>query len=387
MRKYRILFLCLWILSLVSISFFGGAVSYGFFFGITFLPVVSLIYISCVYFRFKIYQELGSRNMVCGQPEDYTFILQNESSFAFSGVGVRLFADFSYVEELPGDVEYELLPGGRFTYKTRLVCRYRGEYEVGIREVTVTDFLRLFRVSYANPGVIKAVVRPRLVCLEELKGMEEFQAPLQREVLSGTEPDILVRNYVEGDSLRQIHWKSTARQGKLLSRTMAGEERQGIALFCDMARFGRKPEEYLPLENRILETFLALGYFFARKDMGFSVCYAQKMPVRKQVSGMKDFDDFYQGMSMSVFGENGDFLSLVEQEVSRGGLWGMRLIFLILHEMDGRMMEATQKLAAAGLQVVVYVVTDGDIRNILRQSSGRRKILQVPVEEPLEGRL
>ena len=69
--------------------------------------------------------------MVCGQPEDYTFILQNENFFAFSGVGVKLFSDFSYVEELPGDTEYELLPGDRFTYKTRLVCRYRGEYEVG----------------------------------------------------------------------------------------------------------------------------------------------------------------------------------------------------------------------------------------------------------------
>lgn len=387
MRKYRILFLCLWILSLVSISFFGGAVSYGFFFGMSLLPVVCLIYISCVYFRFKIYQELGSRNMVCGEPQDYDFILQNESSFAFSGVGVRLFSDFSYVEELPGDVEYELLPGDRFTYKTRMVCRYRGEYEVGIREVVVTDFLRLFRVSYANPGVIKAVVRPRLVLLEELKGMEEFQAPLQREILSGTEPDILVRNYGEGDSLRQIHWKSTARQGKLVTRTVVGEEKQGIILFCDMTRFGRKAEEYLPLENRMLETFLALGYFLARKDMGFSACYAQKIPVRMQIGGMADFDHFYQSVSMTVFGENGDFLSLVEQEVSRGGLWGSRMAFLVVHEMDGRMMEATQKLAAAGLPVVVYAVTDSDIREVLRQSGGRRRILQVPIEEPLEGRL
>lgn len=387
MRKYRILFLCLWILSLVSISFFGGAVSYGFFFGMSLLPAVCLIYISCVYFRFKIYQELESRNMVCGQPQDYHFILQNESFFAFSGVGVKLFSDFSYVEELPGDAEYELLPGDRFTYKTRLVCRYRGEYEVGIKEVTVTDFLRLFRVSYANPGVIKAVVRPRLILLKELKGMEEFQAPLQREALSGTEPDILVRNYAEGDSLRQIHWKSTARQGKLLTRTVVGEEKQGIVLFCDMTRFGRKAEEYLPLENRMLETLLALGYFFARKDMGFSVCYAQKTPVRMQIRGMTDFDDFYQSVSMTVFGENGDFLSLVEQELARGGLWGSRMIFLILHEMDERMMEATQKLAEAGLPMVIYAVTDGDIRKFLRQGGGRRRIFQVPIEESLEGRL
>ena len=134
-KKYRFLFLCLWVLSLAAISFSGGAVSYGFFFGMTVLPFVSLFYILCVYLRFKIYQELGSRSMVCGEPTEYFFVLENEEYFAFTGVSIRLFSDFSYVEELPDDTEYELLPGDRFTYETRLVCKYRGEYEVGVKEV------------------------------------------------------------------------------------------------------------------------------------------------------------------------------------------------------------------------------------------------------------
>lgn len=81
------------------------------FFGMSLLPVVSLGYITYVYFRFKIYQEIGNRNMVCGRPESYFFMLKNEDYFAYAGVSIRLFSDFSYVEELPGDTEYELLPG------------------------------------------------------------------------------------------------------------------------------------------------------------------------------------------------------------------------------------------------------------------------------------
>ena len=46
----------LWLLSLVAISFYGGAVSYGFFFGLTLVPVVSAVYLLAVYLRFKIYQ-------------------------------------------------------------------------------------------------------------------------------------------------------------------------------------------------------------------------------------------------------------------------------------------------------------------------------------------
>ena len=387
MRKYRLLFLCLWVLSLVAISFYGGVISYGFFFGMSLLPIVSLVYIFCVYLHFKIYQELGSRNMVCGQPEDYFFILQNENNFAFTGVSVRLFSGFSYVEELPGDIEYELLPGDKFTYKTRLVCKYRGEYEVGIKEVTVTDFLRLFRVRYANPGAIKALVRPKLVQLEELKGMEEFQAPLQRETLTGTEPDILVRDYIEGDSLKQIHWKSTARAGKLLTRIRAGEEKQGISLFCDMTRFSRKAEEYLPLENKMLEVLLALGCYFARKNMVFSAFYNQGGPVRKLVRGMEDFDGFYQSVAEVHFEEKSKFPDLVGQVLVQGGIWDSRIAFFVLHELDGSMMEITQKLAAGGMPVVLYVVTDRDIREYAGQGGVRRKIIQVPIEDPLEGRL
>lgn len=387
MRARRMALLFLWILSLVAISFFGGAVSYGFFFAVTLVPVVSIIYILLVYIRFKIYQELGSRTLVCGEPVDYFFVLQNEDYFAFTGVSVRLFSDFSYVEELPGDVEYELLPGDRFTYETRLVCRYRGEYEVGVGEVVVTDFLRLVRVRYANPGTIRAIVRPRVVRLAELNGIEEFQAILQRETSSDTEPDILVREYAPGDALKQIHWKATARAGKLMTRTRTGEEKLGITLFCDLTRFCRKAEEYLPLENRILEVLLALGFFFAGKDMGFTAYYGQKGLVREQVQGMKDFDGFYQKISDVAFEEQGDILALLDEAAVRGGLWDSRILFLILHRVDNRVLETVERLAAEGRAVVIYAVTDSDIQDYVRQGVRRWKIIQVPIDEPLEGRL
>ena len=50
MRRW--MFFGLWILSLAAITFYGGAVSYGFFFGVSLLPLVCLGYIACVYCRF-----------------------------------------------------------------------------------------------------------------------------------------------------------------------------------------------------------------------------------------------------------------------------------------------------------------------------------------------
>ena len=47
----------------------------------------------------------------------------------------------------------------------------------------------------------------------------------------------------------------------------------------------------------------------------------------------------------------------------------------------------TEQMAETGLLVVLYVVTDEDMTEYLRQSNERRKIVLVPTEADLEGRL
>ncbi|MBQ7959331.1 MAG: hypothetical protein IJ330_06465 [Oscillospiraceae bacterium] len=61
MRRNRIIWFCLWILSLVGISFHGGIISYGFFIAVTITPVFSLFYLLLVYALFHILQNVERR--------------------------------------------------------------------------------------------------------------------------------------------------------------------------------------------------------------------------------------------------------------------------------------------------------------------------------------
>ena len=79
LAKRRWFLFGVWILSLVAISFYGGVVSYSFFFGVTLVPFISFAYLLAVYIFFRIYQKVESRDMVCGQPTPYFFVLQNET--------------------------------------------------------------------------------------------------------------------------------------------------------------------------------------------------------------------------------------------------------------------------------------------------------------------
>lgn len=388
MRKRRLGLLGLWILSLTAISFYGGAVSYGFFFGVTLLPVISLVYLALVYWRFRIYQKVESRNMVCGQPMPYFFVLKNDDYCPFASISVRLYSSFSYVEKLPGDTEYELLPGDEYTFETKLVCKYRGEYEVGVKEIVVTDFFRLFRFTYRIPGAIKAVVLPKVTRLTALNSIESLSVLLQRDAFrADTEPDVVVRDYIAGDALKQIHWKATARERKLKVRNRTGEEKQGIALLCDTKRCSRHRKEYLPVENKLLEVMLALGIFLAERNMAFTAYYGQNGMAKKHVDGIGDFDSFYEEMSKVVYSDDESFLQTLTDAVEKNALLENRVIFCVLHELTEELMLMTAKLAEAGILVILYVVTQANLEEYLRQSNERRKIIAIPVEAELEGRV
>lgn len=388
MKLHRWIYFGLWILSLVAISFYGGTISYGFFFGLTLLPVCCLLYLVFVYRSFKIYQKVNSRNMVCGQPMPYFFVLQNDSFFAFSGVNVKLFSSFSYVEELPDGKEYELLPKDKHIFETQLVCKYRGEYEVGVKEITVTDFLRLFRFRYRVPETIKAIVLPKIVRVKELSSIQDISLFLQKDTAVSAEvPDVSIRDYTEGDSLKRIHWKATAREQKLKVRNLIGEEKQGIALFCDTNRYSEDMHEYLPVENKILETLLALGIFFAEKNISFGVYYGQSVPVYRQINGLRDFESFYlQTANISFCREENTSKRFLETAMA-GVFSHCKIVFAVLHTLDASVLEILDKLTADGTIAVVYLISNRSDLEYENLNTLRKKIFVLSPDDDLEGRL
>lgn len=388
MRIRRLCLLGLWILSLVAISVRGGVISYGFFFGVTLIPVLSLLYILCVYLLFKLYQKIDCRSMVCGQPMSYFFVLQNESYFPVASISVRLYSSFSTVEDLPTDTEYELLAKDKCTFETKMTCKYRGEYEVGVKEIVVTDFLRLFRVTYPVSEPIKALVKPRIPKLSSVSSLENLAVYLQRDTLSAaTEADVLVRDYVAGDALKQIHWKVSAREQELKVRKRIGEEKQGIALLFDTKRYSKKMHDYIPLENKILETVLALSGFLAEKNIGYEVCYGQSGLKKMPVNNVRDFDMLYEAVSGVMYRKDEAFTETLKTAVKSGVTLQNKVLLLVLHELSPEIMQMTEEISETGILVVLYVVTEEDVTDYLRQSNERRKIILIPVEDGPEGRL
>ncbi|MCR5847493.1 MAG: DUF58 domain-containing protein [Lachnospiraceae bacterium] len=383
MWRNRLIVLGLFILSIIAISFFGGPVTYGFFFLMLLIPIVSIAYIIIVYYRHRIYQGIVTKNVVVGTPTDYYFTLQNEDFYSFSGVKVEYYSDFSSISELDDDYEYELPPYTGLKKETILVCKYRGEYEVGIKNITIQDYLRLFRFTFKIKESLRAVVMPRLEILDSLSHLNSNNIRNDSNI-APTEPDVLVREYIPGDDIRSINWKMSAHMGKPFVRTKIGEETQSIGIIMDSCRYSPdEPKDYLPLENKILETTIALVHFYLTHGIGTAVYTYEKMPRNYYLQGIQSFEDFYAAMSEFSFDPD-SVSSKLFAAVSNAGITSNSMVYMILHDCSAEFLYLSEILRRNGITVVVYHISDKDDSNINAETDKKIVYQRIGYEDRLK---
>ncbi len=148
-------------------------------------------------------------------------------------------ASVSVVERFArlGERRIPLRRDGRFL-RGRYVLRSvpRGRYSLDQATALVEDpfGLEQGRVPLAEQGAL--LVLPRIVELDLLFSESGARADNGRRLLlrrpSGFDVHS-VREYEEGESLRKVHWKSTARRGQLMVKELQDEPRDEVAILLD----------------------------------------------------------------------------------------------------------------------------------------------------------
>ena len=385
MLRNRIIVSLLWIVSLVGITFYGGTISYGFFIAVTLLPLLSFSYLLCVRLRFSIYQKLEGKTFVSNHAIPYFFTLQDEAKFAFAGVKVYFYSDFSSLTELRDGVEYELFPDTGITRDTTLVCRYRGSYNVGIRSVEITDFLRLFRMRYKNKEPLEVFIRPDTVILSDLASVRMPRLLARESAQNGSVPEAIVREYQPGDSLRRIHWKASAKEGRLLVRRVTGEQQQQVCILLSTFRGTEKPEEYLPPENKMLEISLALSSYFLRRRIPVCASHLTQTTEICRMDSADAFNRYYEICAHLTFSPSfGDDL-LFEGLLKRPDAVNGHIAFFVLSIWSPEAERFAEILNSNGTAVVVYlVVPKGTPAIILPKTLPRTVMIQVSPDADLK---
>ena len=381
--RNRIIFIGLWGASILSITFYGGVISYGLFGMLTLLPLVSFGYVLYVLYSFKIYQEMGYRWIQVNQRVPFYFSLVNEFFLGYAGVRVCYYSSFSSIIGMEDQIEYELPPATRIHQESELICKYRGSYLVGIKEIEATDYFRLIRLTYRNREPLKAVVRPRLVQLEQLRCMDELGIATREFAMADTRPDVLVRRYEPGDDLRQINWKVSARANELMVRKRIGERGQGVYILFTTDRKEEDEYQYLPPENKVLETVLAFALFYAEKKIDSVTYYMQNTLECVRLSGIESFDRYYETISGAEFHRSYEPQRLLAMLGNMRELFEAQLVIYVVYELTEIGVQLARRLAQNGVFVLICLISEAAEASV-PEGLPHVKVIRIASDQPLQ---
>ncbi len=367
----------LFILSLVGISFYGGPVTYVFFGTILMIPVMSYLYIFYVIFALKIFQKTDGRDMISGTPSDFYITLQNEGWISFSSLRIIFYSSFSTVSEIDDGAVYELPPQSSILKTTKLLCRYRGEYNVGIEKIVVGDYLGIFSVTYRIREPLSVIVSPAIVHMTDIGGRDNRYDAQYDDPRKRTDPDITVREYSYGDDLRFVNWKATSVMNNLMIRERHGEEKSGILIVMDPGRYHDDAGLYLPAENKVMELVLSLSLYFMENNVPTDVLFMPDDIEKITIRNVADYETLYGSMTGYHFRNDASLKSISDKEETGPLFGGYRMIIVVCQsnrdETDGLL----SILNVDNIPVRVYLIGNNEPGNDLFDAdrSGRTEFI------------
>jgi uncharacterized protein (DUF58 family) len=112
----------------------------------------------------------------------------------------------------------------------------RGRYPIEAAQIVIEDPFGLERVEVELPSQSSILVYPRLVDVDRLFSESGARTPEGRRLLlrrpSGFDLHS-VREYERGESLRRVHWPSTAKRGQLMVKELEDSPRDETAVLLD----------------------------------------------------------------------------------------------------------------------------------------------------------
>jgi uncharacterized protein (DUF58 family) len=130
-------------------------------------------------------------------------------------------------------------PKRRLLVAARSTCRQRGRFRLGPVDLVSGDPFGLFRVRARVAGEHTIIVYPAIVDLPSF-GTLPGDLPggaIQGKRVHFTTPNVsTVREYVPGDSFNRIHWRTTARTGRLMVKDFELDPFSDLWLLLDLSR-------------------------------------------------------------------------------------------------------------------------------------------------------
>ncbi|MCG5212413.1 DUF58 domain-containing protein [Streptosporangium sp. KLBMP 9127] len=154
-------------------------------------------------------------------------------------------------------------------YKVR--SDLRGRFPIGPLSVRITDPFGLVELARGFTISDTLVVTPQVMALPHVRLSGEWTGggdSRTRSVAAAGDDDVAPREYRQGDDLRRVHWRSTARHGELMVRREEQQWQSRGALLLDTRRYAHRGEGPRSSFEVAVSAAASIGVHLAREGLG-----------------------------------------------------------------------------------------------------------------------
>lgn len=179
--------------------------------------------------------------LVVGDELSEEFELRNDSALPV------LWAEFLDHSDLPGYNPGRVIGCGSSTtyrWNAKMTCRRRGVYRLGPHQLVLGDPFHLFTLTIDFAENEAILIYPRVLHLPpvQLPQGSTTGSARRQHPLWGTQPAATVRDYQSTDSLRYVHWRTTAHRSHLMVKELETEPSGAVWILLDLHQAAHQGE-------------------------------------------------------------------------------------------------------------------------------------------------
>ncbi|MGB3622276.1 MAG: DUF58 domain-containing protein [Ketobacter sp.] len=257
-------------------------------------------------------------------------------------------------------------------YSYRIRAIQRGDHQFGHTDVLVGSALGLWqrRIAEGETSTIKVFPNFAAVSQYTTMAMEQQSSQLgirlQQMRGQGTEFRQL-REFRQGDSLRQIDWNSSARQRKLISRDYQEERDQQVVFLVDCGRRMRSKDSELSQLDHGLNAMLLMSYAALKQGDSVGVlCFGSELRWLKPVKGIANLSKILNRVyDIDASTQASDYNEAIKQLISRHSKRALVVLLSNIRDENSEDLLASIKLLQHKHLVVLANLEEPEVQSML----------------------
>lgn len=267
MVKYRVIYIFILSAAVVFAAAYESKLTLVLLITLALLPVLSFLILLAQ--RAAVAFEITPKSLFITKQRQFSIVVKIKNRFIFPVSPMKITGVFQDTEgNLITDklMIVSVMPFSKSEFVFNGFLKYRGEYLLGITGAEIYDFLGLFRMKIKLIPDSRVIVAPRRLMIGQNGALCSDDNDSLRTEFTFFENDSFssVREYADGDSLRRVHWKLSAKMDKLMVKQSDLNLSSSAAIIIDTSTVNCGEIQGECEVDAVLEAALAI----ARKVIG-----------------------------------------------------------------------------------------------------------------------